>query len=203
MAAMSFLGFAIYLGVGLFGAEKPQGAIWKNVEALANSTFDVGTDPTGPYRQHGALRYALNFERALDHAIAENKPLFLDFTGVNCANCRKMEKGPMSQPEIEGRLNRFVRTQLFTDAVPISDRTEAERLREYNARLQLEWLGDVTLPSYVIIPPDRAVLNDPSMILESLEGYNDQAAFAQFLDRGWTRWQKLQASRAGRQVGKR
>jgi thiol:disulfide interchange protein DsbD len=205
MSAMGFFGFASYLGVGLFGAEKPQGMIWKYTEALANTTFEGGTDPTGPYLQHGDLKYALDFERALDFAIAEDKPLFLDFTGVNCANCRLMEKGPMSQPRIKEQLSRFVRTQLFTDAlVPtIPDRNEAERLREFNARLQLEWFGDVTLPEYVIIPPDREVLKDQSRILSALEGKNDEADFAAFLERGWRNWQKVQASRAGRQVGRR
>jgi len=203
MWAMSFLGFAIYLGVGLFGAEKPQGAIWKNVEALANSTFDVGTDRIGPYRKHGNLKYALDLKRALEVAIAEDKPLFLDFTGVNCANCRKMEKGPMSQPAIEERLSRFVLTQLFTDAVPISDAAERERLLEFNVRLQGSWFGDISLPSYAVIPPDPDVLKDPSKMLSKLEGYNSEAAFARFLDDGLSGWRKWQASRHGKVVGQR
>jgi thiol:disulfide interchange protein DsbD len=203
MWAMSFLGFAIYLGVGLFGAEKPQGAIWKNVEALANSTFDVGTDRIGPYRKHGNLKYALDFERALEVAIAENKPLFLDFTGVNCANCRAMEKGPMSQPAIEKRLGQFVLTQLFTDSVPIKDAAERERLLKFNIRLQEGWFGTVSLPSYAVIPPDRSALKPPGQMLSKLEGYNDEAAFAQFLDEGLNKWKKIQASRAGRDVGQR
>src|SRR5262249_33263239 len=139
VGAMIFLGLALYMGVGLYSAEKPEGNVWKYIEAFANPTFKGGTDPTGPYLKHGELKYALDFERALEFAISENKPLFLDFTGVNCVNCRKMEKGPMSQPPIEERLSRFVRIQLFTDAVPIFDRTEAERLREFNVRLQEGW----------------------------------------------------------------
>jgi thiol:disulfide interchange protein DsbD len=202
MWAMSFLGFAIYLGVGLFGAEKPQGAIWKNVEALANSTFDVGTDRIGPYRKHGNLKYALDFKRALDIAIAENKPLFLDFTGVNCANCRAMEKGPMSQPAIEERLGQFVLTQLFTDSVPISDAAERERLLKFNVRLQEDWFGAVSLPSYAVIAPDPSV-KDPGKMLAKLEGYNNEAAFARFLDDGLNGWKKVQASRAGKIVGQR
>ena len=204
ISAMSFMGFAVYLGVGLFGAEKPQGAIWKNVEALANSTFDVGDDPTGPYRKHGTLKYALNFERAFDFAIAEKKPLFLDFTGVNCANCRKMEKGPMSQPEIEARLGRFVRIQLFTDTVPIKDRTEAERLKVFNVHLQQSWFKDIALPSYVVIPPDPLAIKDRTKILSRLEGYDpDQSKFAEFLDRGWKGWQDVQARANAPVVGKR
>ncbi len=34
VTAMSMMGFAMYLGAGLFGAQKPQGAIWKNVRGV-------------------------------------------------------------------------------------------------------------------------------------------------------------------------
>jgi len=202
LSATSFLGLASYLAVGLFGAEKPQGAVWKYVEAFANADFEGGTDPSGPFLKHGDLKYALDFERALQFAIAENKPIFLDFTGVNCANCRFMEKGPMSSPDIERRLGQFVRIQLFTDAaVPIvPDREEAERLREFNERLQIDWLGDVTLPSYVVIPPDPAVLTDSSKILAKLGGRSGEAEFAKFLDDGWKNFQTL---RNGHVVGRR
>jgi thiol:disulfide interchange protein DsbD len=203
VAAMSFLGFAAYLGVGLFGAEKPQGLVWRYAKAFANSQFDVGNDPSGPYRKHGDLKFALDFEKAFNFAVEEDKPLFLDFTGVNCTNCRFMEDGTMSRPQIEERLGRFVRIQLFTDAVPLPDKVEAERLRQFNAQLQESWFGDVTLPSYVVIPPDRSVLSDPTKIFSRFFGVGDETEFAQFLDQGWNRWQKVQAGRAGRQVGKR
>ncbi|MFN0052422.1 MAG: cytochrome c biogenesis protein CcdA [Planctomycetales bacterium] len=194
-SALSFLGFASYLSVGLFGAEKPQGRVWQYIAAFAAPQFHQGNDSTGPYMAHGELRYLLDFEKALDHAIREKKPLFLDFTGVNCTNCRYMEKGPMAEPAIEERLKRFVRVQLFTDRVPLPDKAEAERLYDYNVRLQQSWFGDVTLPSYVVIPPDRAVLTDTSKILSGLLGKHEAPAFAQFLDEGWNGWQNLQAGR--------
>jgi thiol:disulfide interchange protein DsbD len=201
---MSFMGLASYLAVGLFSAEKPHGLVWKYVDSYANPTFESGSDRMGPSIQHGGLEYALDFEKAFAVAEAENKPVFLDFTGVNCVNCRFMEKGPMAQPEIKDRLSRFVRVQLFTDSVPkITDASERERLRAANVRLQEDWFGDVSLPSYVVIPPDRSVLKDSSKILAALAGKNDESVFAQFLDHGWKNWQQVQASRVGRQVGKR
>jgi thiol:disulfide interchange protein DsbD len=202
--AMCFMGFACYVAVGLFSAEKPHGLVWQYVDAYANPTFEAGTDRMGPSVKHGGLEYALDFDKALDVAIAENKPVFLDFTGVNCVNCRFMEKGPMAQPEIKDRLSRFVRIQLFTDSVPkVSDPDERERLRAANVKMQEGWFGNVALPSYVVIPPNRSVLKDPSKILASLAGKNDEAVFAQFLDRGWNGWQKVAANRAGRVVGQR
>jgi thiol:disulfide interchange protein DsbD len=205
VSAMSFLGLASYLGVGLFSAEKPQGVVWKYVAAFATPTFKGGSDQLGPYVEHRELKYALDLQRALEFAIAENKPLFIDFTGNNCANCRFMENGPMSAPHIEKKLAEFVRVQLYTDGpVPtIADLHEAERLRDFNAQLQENWFGDVSLPSYVIVPPDAAVLKDTSRILSRLPGKTDEATFAQFLDEGLEGWKKLQAQKAGTVIGSR
>lgn len=200
ISALSFLGLASYLAVGMYSAEKPHGLVWKYAESFANPKFEGGSDPSGPYLKHGELKYALDFERALKFAIAENKPIFLDFTGVNCSNCRLMEKGPMSQPKIKEQLARFVRIQLFTDSVPINDRAEAERLRDFNVKLQERWYGNVALPSYAVIPSDQSVLSDPGKILSELTGLNSEDEFASFLDRGWAKWQKVQASRGGRAV---
>lgn len=202
--AMSFLGFASYLGVGLFATDKPHGMVWRYVEAFANPNFESGSDRIGPSLKHGGLEYALDFERAFDAAIAENKPLFLDFTGVTCTNCRFMEKGPMSQPDIQQRLSQFVRVQLYTDSIPqVEDKKEAERLLEYNLNLQENWFRDTTLPAYVVIPPDRTVLKDRSKIIDSLKGKNTDGDFARFLDRGLAGWQKVQANRGIREVGQR
>jgi thiol:disulfide interchange protein DsbD len=203
MTAMSFLGLASYLGVGLFAAEKPQGKVWQYIQAFAAPQFHLGEDPTGPYSEHGGLKYALDFERALEFAIKEKKPLFLDFTGMNCTNCRYMEKGTMSRPEIEDRLKRFVRVQLFVDRVPLTDTKEAARLKEINLALQENWFGNVTLPSYVVIPPDREAIKDiQNGILSFFEGTGEEAVFGKFLDDGWNRWQGL-ANGKGRVVGKR
>jgi thiol:disulfide interchange protein DsbD len=201
--AMSFLGFASYLGVGLFATDKPHGMVWRYVEAFANPNFEAGSGRMGPSLKHGDLEYSLDFEKAFEAAIAENKPLFLDFTGVTCTNCRYMEKGPMSKPDIEERLSRFVRIQLFTDAVPIPDKKEAGRLLDLNVRLQEDWFGDVTLPSYVVIPPDRSVLKDSTKIIDTLKGKREDDEFAQFLDRGWAGWQQVQANGGVKIVGKR
>ena len=51
--AMSFLGLASYLGVGLFATEKPQGMVWRYVEAFANPNFEGGSDRLGPSLKHG------------------------------------------------------------------------------------------------------------------------------------------------------
>ena len=49
-------------------------------------------------------------------AQATQKPLFLDFTGYTCVNCRWMEKSVFAKPEVlELFQKKFVLAQLYTD----------------------------------------------------------------------------------------
>lgn len=205
VSAMAFLGLAAYMGVGLLTHEKPNGKLWATIDAVLPPKVLGGVDPIGPYIEHGGLRYALDIQRALDFAVKQNLPLFFDFTGVNCVNCRKMENGPMSRPEIKERLSKFVRIQLFTDVVPrLEDQVESRRLLEQNRNIQENWFGDVTLPAYAVVPPDPEILKDPKKILARLEGA-DEEKFAPFLDAGLERWEALKsaAANSNRLVGRR
>lgn len=203
--AMTFLGLAGYLGVGLFAPQKPGGKLWAYIDAFATPRFEGGDGPSGPYLEHGGLKYALDFERALKYAVEQNQPVFLDFTGMNCANCRFMEHGPMSTEEVKAKLNRFVRVQLFTDNVPRIPTEEAKRLVEHNRRIQEHWFGDVTLPAYVVIPPDPAILKAPEKILATYVGKEARdGEFSSFLDQAINRWTTLQANGGkGHLLGKR
>ena len=48
----------------------------------------------------------------------ENKPIFIDFTGVNCTNCRANEDRIFPRKEVRDELAKFVCVQLYTDSVP-------------------------------------------------------------------------------------
>jgi len=185
--AMSFLGFGSYLAVGLFGKEPPQGILWNNIAAFAPPTFRGGNDAGGHFLiGHDDLKYWLEFDAGLSEAKRENRPLFLDFTGVNCINCRKMEK-IMEAPHNQERLKQLVRVQLYTDSVPqITDKQQAKRILNENRKRQEEWFQDVTLPAYAVVSPDGKTL------LAKYEGLElNQGEFAQFLDLGLNEWKKL------------
>src|SRR5262249_54054244 len=130
--------------------------------------------------------------------------LFLDFTGVNCPNCRKMERGPLSQQAVLDRLRSFVCVRIYADRVPtISDTTEEERLLEQNLVLQPSWVGDVSLPSYAVVPadPQLAARDERENLLSLLIGYDpDVQHFTNFLDTGYGRWKQLEAQRQGNRV---
>ena len=72
-----------------------------------------------PSLPHGLTGYH-DFDQALQCAKEQNKPLFVDFTGAACQNCRKMEENVWSDPRVLERLkNNFVMVALYTD-----DRTD-------------------------------------------------------------------------------
>ena len=87
-----------------------------------------------------------NYEAGLKLAKETGKPLFVDFTGFTCTNCRWMEQNMFKYPNIESQLKEFVKVKLFTD------RREEPYLS--NKKLQETLYGSIELPLYVIISPD-------------------------------------------------
>jgi len=68
---------------------------------------------------HGLKGYH-DFDQALRCAKQQNKPLFIDFTGHGCNNCREMEANVWSNPEVLKRLmNDYIVVALYVD-----DKTE-------------------------------------------------------------------------------
>ena len=189
--ALTFLGFGTYIGMGVFGTQKPTGIVWEQIEAFAPPVFNASEqEGLGPVLEHDGLEYALDFDRALKYAKQTDLPLFLDFTGVNCVNCRKMENSVLSRAENHKLLEKFVRVQLYvdTDTIPgISSREESIRIRERNLELQSEWFGDVSLPAYAVVSADG------QDVVKSLSGYQPgHGVFTNFLQAGMDQWKDRQ-----------
>ena len=91
------------------------------------------------------LKWRDNLEEAQAQAKAENKPLFIDFTGYTCTNCRWMEKNIFPKPEVGAELSKFVLVRLYTDGGKDADK---------NQQYQEKTFGDVALPLYGILSPD-------------------------------------------------
>lgn len=128
--------------------------------------------PPDPYpgqaeMERGGLNWLHSYTEALALAKQENRPVFVNFTGVNCTNCRDMEQNVFPRPEVAAELRKFVLVELYTDR----DREEDRQ----NARLLQKLAGVATLPTYVVVGPDgrvRAVLQDrrpPQVFLRFLE----------------------------------
>ncbi len=110
-----------------------------------------------------------NYEKAKALAIELKRPIFIDFTGVTCTNCRYMETNMFSRPAIKNRLKNFVKVKLYTDRNIPTDRA--------NQEMQRNRFNTVTLPLYVILTPDGKKIATHSYT-------DDEKDFKAFLDKG-------------------
>ena len=135
---------------------------------------------------HGISGY-FDYRQALECARKQNKPLFIDFTGHGCTNCREMEAVVWSEPEVLKRLkNEFVVVALYVDdKTPLPeqewitsryDGKVKKTIGKKNADLQIANLENNAQPFYVLVGPDEKVLawpyaydRNPSMFVEFLE----------------------------------
>jgi thiol:disulfide interchange protein DsbD len=118
----------------------------------------------------GSLPWHPRLEPALEQAARDRKPVFVDFTGYTCVNCRWMEKKVFAEKSVfEALRDRFVLARLYTDGGPHA---------EENQRLQVERFRTLALPYYVILAPDGAVLSRHAGIVPT------PAEFLGFLERG-------------------
>jgi thiol:disulfide interchange protein len=100
--------FAGYLACGLFG--------FKSLSLLSGLAPPVGYSWTHPSDCPHGIECYHDFDEALAVAKLENKPLFVDFTGYGCVNCRQMEETVWNQPGIIERLrNDYVVVSLYVD----------------------------------------------------------------------------------------
>ncbi len=97
--------------------------------------------------------YVDQYDEALAKAKLEKKPLFIDFTGVYCANCRVMERRVFPKKEVKEQLDKMVLARLYVD--------KKDSLSEAYARLQFERYNQATQPYYVVLnPEDESTLAD-------------------------------------------
>lgn len=116
-------------------------------------------------------KWYTNLDEAKKVALQTGKPIFIDFTGFTCQNCRLMEKTVFPKPMIRERFEKFVLVQLYTD------RREEPYISNQNL---LKTYGTVANPLYVMLKSDGSYVGQT--------GYQplfsvDASAFAKFLDR--------------------
>lgn len=199
-----FLLFGAYLSAGSAGVKVPLSPVWDFVVAFAPRDVKPGvdvrqTDDLGYVMTHAALDFGLEFEKAVVAAEKGQLPMFVDFTGVNCINCRKMERTVLVDHNVEERLRECVRVQLYTDIVPgISDQTLANNLIAQNQELQDSLAGSYSLPFYAIVSADG------TEVLESFSGLDGSGGkdFVAFLDRGLKKWQAMKQTTLAAQIYK-
>ena len=165
LTTTGFFSVALFLGTGLRGGDL----------GLLDS-YIPSPEYRGAGRSSDGLIWLEDWEAAKAEAQKVNKPIFVDFTGHTCTNCRRMESGMFKRPEVSSLLKDYVRVRLYTDGR--ENQADIERSAR-NQRLQQERYGVVTLPFYALVKPDG---ND---LVIFPDGYTtDVGEFTQFLKRG-------------------
>ena len=148
---------------------------------------------------HGLKGY-FDFEQGMKCARAKNKPVFLDFTGHGCVNCRKMEENVWSDPRVLKMLKeKFVIITLYVDDK--KELPESEWVTStYDGKIKKsigKKYADFEITHYNInAQPFNVLLDDRADTLCMPIGYNsDVENFVSFLEKGLKEFDKRQAAK--------
>jgi len=150
LITICFTTLSFYLLTGLFGASLGEIESFlppaKPVPTVAGGSTTTGTTTTS-----GDVTWITNdLEAAVARSKAENKNMFIDFTGYTCTNCRWMEANMFTKPAVSSELKKFALARLYTDG-------EGEPFEGYQ-KMQEERFGTVALPLYAIISPTGRII---------------------------------------------
>jgi thiol:disulfide interchange protein DsbD len=151
--ALAFLGLAVYLAPALLKtsegkSQRPEGVVFAWVDAflLPDAAVDFGVD----------------LHAAMDRARAANRPVFIDFTGQQCTNCRYNERNVFTQPQIWTLMEPYERVsldaqkevpaQIYLEPPQQEDRMEEAQI---NMEFKRQLTGNAQLPLYVILIPQE------------------------------------------------
>ncbi len=146
-SAVVSLAISFYLLTGLFGARLGELEAFLPPDISGNPTRSLLGGSSGGEK----LQWIKNdYEGALAKAKAENKLLFVDFTGYTCTNCRWMEANVFPKAEVEAELKNMVLATLYTDG--------SGEIYERQQQFQESRFKTVALPFYAILDGDGKVL---------------------------------------------
>jgi len=155
--AAAALGVGIWLATGLVGRSLGE--------------LETFLPPPASHRDSYALNlnwHVNDLPGAIALAKESSKPVFIDFTGYTCTNCRWMEANVFSRTEVKAELNRFALARLFTDGEgSVYENQQAYQEKTFNT---------VALPLYAVVAPDGHTIatlpgltRDPAVFLAFLE----------------------------------
>ncbi len=215
--AITSFSFTIYMIPGLWGAPlsvisgylPPVSSQEYNIEkiivengGIGGNTTDMGNFPLNrkyadKLDEHVPVGFKAFFdlEEAKAYARQVNKPLFLDFTGKSCANCREMETAVWSVPAVKKMIQEdYILVSLYCDEntieLPKEEWTEMngktiKTLGRRNLNYQIEKFHANAQPLYVLMDGNGNLLTDKP------QPYDKNANnFIEFLNRGLDNFKK-------------
>jgi thiol:disulfide interchange protein DsbD len=203
MFAIASLVFALYLLPGMWGA--PLNGMGAFVPPMGTQDFVLNAggsaapeekkeahmyaDKMKLYEPEAVRKFGLDtyfdYQEALAASKKLNKPLMLDFTGITCVNCRKMETQVWSNEAVLKMLKEdFIIVSLYCDATQVEIPKEAqfesqflgatvETLGQYNSDLQATKYNSNTQPIYFFVDGNEKLL--------AKEGYSYNPDVALFI----------------------
>ena len=170
--------FVVYMIPGMWGA--PLKAISGYLPPIESQDFvissnSVATDGAAKSSTISNSNKVYNFKEALRLSEQSGKPIFLDFTGKACVNCREMEARVLSNSRVQQILSEnYIVLELYGDTrnpLPESEwvRTSGGTLLKtdgkVNSNLLLERYGVNAMPYYLLLDSKGNPLTAP-------RGYN-------------------------------
>lgn len=210
--AMLTFSFVVYLVPGLFG--HPLKALSGYLPPMSTHDFDLlgeirgedenqcGDEPRFSdflHLPHGIAGY-FDYEEALACARAQNKPLFIDFTGHGCVNCREMEAQVWSDPKILKMLKeKFVVVALYADdktVLPESEWVESK----VDGKMK-KTIGDINLDFQICnfdesAQPLYVTLDNKENLLEKPIGYVSKDKFEKLLEQSLVNFKRQQKGKS-------
>ena len=179
LMGLASLAFAAWMVTGFFGAP---------LSAISAFAPPATATEKSLYSQQVHAQFR-DYEQGMRYAQKVGKPVFIDFSGYGCVNCRKMENAVWQRPEIKRILEEdyILITLMVDDKTPLKTQEVVEEngkqrtLRTVGDRwsyLQRYKFGANAQPFYILLDPDGNLLG-PS------RAYNEDAqGFLQFLQNG-------------------
>ena len=149
--AIISLAFAMYMVPGLWGAPlraisafappmTTQDWVMTPGSQVRGERLEVKGEGYATMTNHGGQITFTDYEEGMTYAKENNMPVFLDFNGFGCVNCRKMEAAVLSKPEVAEHMHKYVLISLIVD-----DKTklaEPITVEENGKTVTLKTIGD-------------------------------------------------------------
>ena len=203
MLGVLTLTLVVYMIPGLWGAPLKLINAYLPQSDYAESPLGVGGGGGGSAAEHGPEGTHLgaqklwlfdDLDKAQAYAKKEGKPLFLDFTGRNCVNCRKMEENVWGEPGVIEKL----RDDVVVVSLYVDERTELpkdqQRIEKVNGEdFPIKTIGNkwmfkeiseyeiATQPYYRLLGPNGEDLDNGSA---DYENHSSPADFQKWLEEG-------------------
>jgi thiol:disulfide interchange protein len=156
MSAVASLAISFFLLTGLFGAKLGE------LESFLPPDLEGSSSKVFGKSKEELVWINNDLEKALTQAKAENKRVFIDFTGYTCTNCRWMEANVFPKKEVEAEMSKFVLARLYTDDGS-ENNTKQQAFQEANFQT-------VALPFYAVLDASgRTVATFPGLTRNTQE----------------------------------